>query len=176
MASKAGRDLWPYLEQARELLAVPAGAPGVQPGNLAAVESSISSLVTKHSGTQAAACGQYYLGSIAFYRGDYEGSIARFKEGIRSGKAEGVLALLLLKGEANSLEAKGDFAAAAVSYRKAAETAGPQLKSRLNFGEGRVLELSGKRTEAASLYRKTIKENPDSRIKDLIDIKLSRME
>ncbi len=172
--NKAGSDLWPHLEQARELLAAPAAE--VEAGKLAAVESSISSLVKKHSGTRAAACGEFYLGSIAFHRGDYEGGVARFREGIRSGKAEGILALLLREGLARSLEAKGDYAGAAASYREAAEAAGPRMKTRLRFGEGRVLELSGKKTESASLYRKIIEENPDSRIKDLIDIKLSRME
>ncbi|MBP2673783.1 MAG: hypothetical protein H6Q84_623 [Deltaproteobacteria bacterium] len=171
---KAGTDLWPYLEQAREILAAPAvGATG----DIAAVEQSIASLVKQHAGTRAALYGQCSLGSIAFSRGDYEGSAARFREGIQAGKDVGVVRFLLRKGLAASLEAKGDYAGAAASYREAAEAAGgPQLATQARFGEARALELSGKKKEAAALYRKIIEENPETRIKDQIDIKIAHME
>jgi len=171
--TKAGNEIWPYIEQAREMLASPSG---VDPGNLAAMEKSISSLAAKHSGTRAALYAKYYLGVLAFRRGDYDGSAAQFREGIKIGKDEGVLKYLLRNGVACSLEAKGDFTGAAASYRDAAESAGPGLKSQARFDEARVLELSGKKSEAVSMYRRIIDENPESIQRDLIDIKMARME
>ena len=169
----AGTEIWPYIEQARGLLASP---QGVDPGNLAAMEKSISSLAEKHSGTRAALYAKYYLGILAFRRGDYDGSAALFREAIRIGKDEGVLKYLLRNGVACSLEAKGDFPDSAASYREAAESAGPGLKAQAQYDEARVLELSGKKTEAVSVYRRVIDENPEAMQRDLIDIKMARME
>lgn len=170
---KAGSEIWPYIEQAREMLAVPAG---VDPGNMAAMEKSISSLAEKHSGTRAALYAKYSLGAIAFRRGDYDGSASLFREAIKIGKDEGVLRYLLRSGVGCSLEAKGDYAGAAASYRDAAEAAGPGLKANARFDEARALELSGKKTEAASVYRRINEEIPESIQRDLIDIKIAHME
>jgi tetratricopeptide (TPR) repeat protein len=170
---RAAAGIWPYLEQAREMMAAPSGEAS---GDIAAMEKTISSLAEKHSGTRAALYAQYYLGSIAFRRGDYEGSAARFREAIGNGKDEGVLRYLLRKGVACSLEGKGDFAAAAAAYRDAAEYAGPQMKVQALLDEARALGLSGKKAEAVSVYRQIVKENPDSVKKDLIEIKMAHME
>ncbi|MBE0603413.1 MAG: hypothetical protein IH611_07260, partial [Deltaproteobacteria bacterium] len=64
----------------------------------------------------------------------------------------------------------------AASYRDAAEFAGPGLKANARFDEARALELSGKKTEAASVYRRINEENPESIQRDLIDIKMAHME
>ncbi len=172
--SKAGAEIWPFLDQAREMLTAPAGAAA--PGGMADMEKSIASLAEKHSGTRAALYAQHYLGCIAFRRGDYEASAARFRDAIRTGKDEGVLKYLLRNGLASSLEAKGDFQGAAASYRDAAESAGPLLKAQARFDEGRALELAGKKADAAALYRKIVEENPETLQRDLIDIKTAHME
>jgi len=171
---KAGSELWPYMDRASEMLSAPAGD---ESGNLAAVAKSISDLVKKYPGTQAALYGRCVLGDIAFSQGDYDGSIARFREGIRTGKAKGVVRFLLRNGLAASLEAKGDYAAAAAAYREAADAAGGiQLKIDARFAEARVLELAGKKAEAVALYRAILEENPDPRIKEFVELKLAQME
>lgn len=171
--NRAGAEIWPFLDQAREMLAAPAGAA---PGSMDDMEKSIASLAEKHSGTRAALFAQHYLGCIAFRRGDYGASAARFRDAIGIGKDEGVLKFLLRNGLASSLEAKGDFQGAAASYRDAAETAGPGLKAQARFDEGRVLELAGKNAEAAAVYRKIVEETPETPQRDLIDIKIAHME
>lgn len=170
---KAASEIWPYLEQAREMMSAPAGAGSV---DMSAMEKSISSLADKYSGTRAGLYAQYYLGSIAFRRGDYDGSATRFRDAIKNGKDKGVLKYLLRKGVACALEAKGDLAGAAASYRDAAELGGPWMKAQARFDEARTLELSGKKSEAVSVYRRIIEENPESIQKDLIDIKMAHME
>jgi tetratricopeptide (TPR) repeat protein len=171
--NKASRDLWPYLDQARELLAGPSAA---DPGKLAELEQRISSQTALHPGTRAAVYGEYYLGSIAFHRGEFDKSVSRFREGVRSGKDEGILKYLLREGLGNALEAKGDYAGAVAAYRDAGAYADGELKVQSQVSEARVLALSGKRTEADELYKQILRENPKSRIRDLIDFKLSRRE
>jgi len=169
--SKAGLELSASLDAVRQTLAAPAlvGPPS-------AVEASLESVAEKYSRTQAGAQAQYYLGCLAFHRGDFDKSIERFRAGIRVGKKDGVLAYLLRNGVASSLEAKGEFAAAAASYKEAAEFAGPEMKSRAQFGEARSLGLAGQKTQAVAVYRRIIEENPETPMKDLIGFMISRLE
>lgn len=171
--NQASRDLWPYLDQARAALSGPA-APA--PAKLAEMEQLIATHTAMHPGTRAAVYGEYYLGSIAFQRGEIDKSLSRFREAIGSGKAEGILRYLLREGLGSALEAKGDYAGAAAAYREAQEYADGELKVQSQVGEARVLALSGKKTEAEELYRKILRENPKSRIRDLIEYKLARLE
>ncbi len=167
---KAEAEIWPYLEQVQEMMSAQ------QTTGLNSLEKPIESLVTKYSGTGAAMYARYHLGSIAFHSGDYAKSATRFREAIESGKDKGVLKYLLRRSLAASLEATGNYAEAASSYREAAKFGGQWMKAQAQFDEGRVLELSGKKVEAAAVYRKIIEENPESPQKILIDVKLVRME
>lgn len=171
--NKAARDLWPYLDQARDALSVP---PDADPGKLADLERSIATRAETYPGSRASVYAEYYLGSIAFRRGDFERSASRFREGIRIGKDEGIMKYLLRDGVGRALEAKGDYAGAAGAYREAAGVAEEQMKVQSQVAEARVLALSGKKADAVSLYRQILKENPESRLRDLIDFKLAQME
>ncbi|MEW6721524.1 MAG: tetratricopeptide repeat protein [Thermodesulfobacteriota bacterium] len=170
---KAAGAIWPLLEEARNFLESP---PGADNAALMALEGKIASLAKEHSGTRASAYAHYYLGSLAFRRGDYAGSLFRFHEGIRTGKAQGVLRFLLRNGVANALEAKGDYAGAASAYREAADAAGPAMKTDALFGEARVLGLSGRKAEAVAVYRHILKENPETGMKDMIEFMIARLE
>jgi tetratricopeptide (TPR) repeat protein len=171
--TQASRDLWPFLDQARELLSGPS-AP--EPAKLAELEERIATRTEAHRGTRAAVYGEYYLGSIAFHRGELDKSISRFREGIRTGKDRGILRYLLREGLGNALEAKGNYAEAAAAYREAEAYADAELKVQAQVSEARVLGLSGKKDEAKALYQRILRENPKSRIRDLIDFKLTRLE
>jgi predicted TPR repeat methyltransferase len=83
---------------------------------------------------------------------------------------------LLREGIASSLEAKGDFAAAAPAYRDAAAVAEANMKTQSRMGEARVLGLVGKKTEAMALYRLILKENPETPLRDLVEIQLAQSE
>jgi tetratricopeptide (TPR) repeat protein len=116
----------------------------------------------------------YYLGSIAFFRGNYDLAISQFRAGIGIGKEAGILRYLLRQGIASSLEAKGDFGAAAVAYRDAGAVAEADMKTQSRLGEARVLGLAGKKAEAAALYRLILKETPETPFRDLIEIQLAQ--
>ena len=171
--NRSARDLWPTLDRAQGLLQAPLAA---DPSKLAALERFLQGHVSGHPDTRATVYSLYYLGSIAFNNGNYDLAISRFRAGIATGKDVGIMRYLLRQGIASSLEAKGDFAAAAAAYRDAVAVAGPEMKTQSMMGEARVLGLAGKKTEAAALYRLILKETPETPLRDLVEIQLARTE
>lgn len=169
---KAARDLWPHLSQARELLQTPQEA---DPQQLARLEELLTAHVEAYTGTRSAAFARYYLGSIAYLRGDYEQSAARFLSALSSGGGEDtVMEFLIREGYAQALEAKGDAAMAAQAYRDTAAQATGELRTQAWMGEARALTALGQEAEAAALFRKILEENPDSPLRPYIELRLSR--
>ena len=171
--NKSARDLWPTLNRAQALLQAPSEA---EPSQLAAIEQFLQGHVSRHPNTRASVYSLYYLGSIAFSRGNPDLAITQFRAGLATGKAAGIMKYLLQEGIASSLEAKGDFAAAAVAYRDAGADVGADMKTQSRLGEARVLGLAGKKTEAAALYRLILKETPETPLRDLVEIQLAQTE
>ena len=171
--NKSAGDLWPTLNRAQELLQAPFAA---DPSQLATVEQFLQGHVSRHPNTRSTVYSFYYLGSIAFFRGNPDLAITQFRSGIATGKEAGILRYLLRQGIASSLEAKGDFAAAAAAYRDAGAVAEADMKTQSRLGEARVLGLSGKKTEAAALYRLILKETPETPLRDLVEIQLAQTE
>lgn len=169
--NKSSRELWPMLNRAQDLLQAPFAA---DPSQLATVEQFLEGHVGRHPNTRAAVYSMYYLGSIAFSRGNYDLAITRFRAAIATGKEAGVLIYLLRQGIASSLEAKGNFEAAAAAYREAGSVSDAEMKTQSRLGEARVLGLAGKKTEAAALYRLILKESPETPFRDLIEIQLAQ--
>ena len=170
---KSARDLWPTLNRAQELLQASFAA---DPSQLATIEQFLQGHVSRHPNTRATVYSLYYLGSIAFFRGNHDLAITQFRAGIATGKGAGILRYLLRQGIASSLEAKGDFAAAAAAYRDAGAVAETVMKTQSSLGEARVLGLAGKKTEAAALYRLILKETPETPFRDLVEIQLAQTE
>lgn len=171
---QAAAEIWPYLKQARLIMEEPTG---VKPESLTAVEQTISSLVSKYKGTKTAFFAQYFLGNIAFARGDYEASVSRYNEAIKkTGRKDRLMIFLLNTGAGSSMEANGDYAGAAEAYGRAADSADSAMRTIAQLDKGRVLELADKKSEAIALYRKIVEDNPESTQKDLIDIKIARIE
>jgi hypothetical protein len=50
------------------------------------------------------------------------------------------------------------------------------MKTQSMMGEARALGLSGKKTEAAALYRLILKETPETPLRDLVEIQLAQSE
>jgi len=170
--NKSAQDLWPMLNRAQELLQAPIAA---DPSQMATVEQFLQGHVGRYPNTRATVYSLYYLGSIAFYRGNYDLAITQFRAGIATGKEAGILRYLLRQAIASSLEAKGDFEAAAAAYREAGAVAGTDMKTQSRLGEARVLGLAGKKTEAAALYRLILKETPETPLRNLVEIQLAQI-
>ncbi len=171
--NKSARELWPTLNRAQDLLQAPFAA---DPSQLAVVEQFLQGHVGRHPNTRATVYSLYYLGSIAFVRGNYDLAISQFRAGIATGKEAGILRYLLREGIASSLEAKGDFVAAAAAYRDAGGVAEAGMKTQSRLGEARVLGLAGKKSEAAALYRLILKETPETPLRELVEIQLAQTE
>src|SRR3990170_1010823 len=86
--NKSSRDLWPTLTRAQELLQSPVTA---DPSQLASVEQSLQGHVSRYPNTRSTVYSLYYLGCIAFSRGNYDLAISQFRAGIATGKAAGIL-------------------------------------------------------------------------------------
>jgi predicted negative regulator of RcsB-dependent stress response len=170
---KATRDLWPHLNRARDLLQAPSVADDEKLGRL---EQFLTYHVNTHPGSSASVYARYYLGSIAFLRGNFDLSAAQFRAAIATGKDTELMRFLIRQGLAETLEAKGDFAAAFEAYREAAGAAGADLRTEALLGQARTASLSGRKQEAASLYRRILTENPGARGNELIEIKLAQLE
>ncbi|MBE0605745.1 MAG: tetratricopeptide repeat protein [Deltaproteobacteria bacterium] len=171
--NKSSRELWPTLDRAQQLLQDPYAA---DPSGLAAVEQFLQGHVSRHPNTRATVYSLYYLGNIAFHRGNYDLAATQYRAGIATGKEAGIMKYLLREGIASSLEAKGDFPAAAEAYRAASAVAETDMKAQSRMGEARVLGLAGKKTEAMALYRLILTETPETPLRNLVENQLAQSE
>jgi len=171
--NKATRDLWPHLNRAREVLQAPSAADEEK---LARLEQFLTVYLNVHPGAAASVYARYYLGSIAFLRGNYDLSAAQFRAASKESKVGEIMPFLLRTGLAQALEAKGDFGAAMEAYREAAAAAGGELRAQAQMGQARAMSLSGRKQEAAALYRQILVGTSDPRTKELIEIKLAQAE
>jgi tetratricopeptide (TPR) repeat protein len=173
--AKANRDLWPHLIQAQDVLRSPGG--GADGERLDSLERFLAAQAERHAGTEAAVFARYYLGSIAFLRGHYDRSAEQFRSAIAGGKPKGtVMDFLLREGLAQTLEAKGDAENAQKAYGEAAAFATGEFLTQARIGQARALATLGRAQEASEIFRKILAENPDTPLKELIQIQLSRLE
>ena len=171
--NKASQELWPHLNRARQILQSPETAGAEQ---LARMEQLLIAYVNVHPKAKAVVYARYYLGSIAYLRGDYGLSEAQFRAAIQAGDAEEIMPYLLRKGLAQALESKGDYAGAATAYREAAAATGGALRTQAQIGQARTTELAGRKQEAVALYRQILTEAADPQTKEFVELKLARAE
>jgi len=170
--AKATATLWPHLNKAREFLQAPTAADA---DKLASLEQFLASHVQMHPSSKAALYARYYLGSIAYTRGNYDMSIHWFRAALEGTKDLPEMAYLVRTGLGQALEAKGDPAAAASAYKDAGDSASGELRVEARMAQARTLLLLGRRDDAAAIYRAVVTENPDSPQKELAELKLSRI-
>ncbi len=169
---QATATLWPHLNRAREYLQTPSAADAEK---LARLEQFLAAHVAAHPKTKAALYARYYMGSIAFLRGNYDTSVSQFRTALQDVKDQPDMAYLVRTGLAQAYEAKGDMAAAAAAYKDAADASSGELRAEARMGQARTLLLQGRRDDAAAVYRAVIAENPESPQKELAELKLSRI-
>ena len=81
---------------------------------------------------------------------------------------------LVRQGLAQALEANGDLPGALAAYRDASSHSTGELRTQPWMGEARVLTAMGKQAEAIERYRGILRENPDSPMRELIEVRLSQ--
>ena len=170
--TKATRDLWPHLNRAREFMEAPTAADAEK---LERLEQFLASYIGIHPQAKATVFARYYLGSIAYLRGNYGLSATQFQAALARGDDKGLMSFLLRHGFAQALEARGDAAAAMNAYRDAAGVSTSELRAVALEGEARMLASMGKKQEAAALYRSILAENPETPMKALIQLRLQQL-
>lgn len=171
--AKATESLWPHLNKAREFLQAPTAADAEK---LARIEQFLAAHLNAHGKkTRASLYARYYLGSIAYSRGNYDMGIVWFRDVVGDAGKEPEMAYLARIGMAQSLEAKGELGGAAAAFREAGDAASGALRAEARLGQARTLLLQGRRDEAVAVYRAVIAENPDTPQKELAELKLSRL-
>lgn len=168
----ATSDLWPHINRVREFMA---SSEAGDKEKLQLLDQALQVNLQKAPRSLASVYARYYLGSLAFDRGEYDLAASRFREALSIGKGDGTLLYLLRLGVAQSLEGKGDFAAAGNAYREALAGMGGELSLQAKMGEARCLLATGKRTEAASLLKEILTANPPTGIRERVELLLSRL-
>ncbi len=169
---KATQDLWPHLNRAREFLLAPAQADEEK---LARLEQFLTAHVNLYPDRRAAVYARYYLGSIAFLRGNYDLSAGQFRQAVAGEKeTAGLMPYLLRLGLAQAMEAKGDPASAEAYGEAAARAPGREMRVQAQLGQARSLAASGRGPEAVSVYRSILQENPETPYRDLVEIQIAR--
>lgn len=170
--AKASGDLWPHLNRAGDLLR----APGeTDPQTLVQLEQFLTSYVSLHPQPKTTLFARYYLGSIAYLQGNFAQSAAQFRAAMDlAGNEESIMPFLVRQGLAQALEAKGDLPGALAAYRDASSHSTGELRTQPWMGEARVLAAMGKQAEAIERYRGILRENPDSPMRELIEVRLSQ--
>ena len=98
----------------------------------------------------------------------------RAARGALPGRVGSVWRSRVRPGLAQALEAKGDLPGALAAYRDAAAHSTGELRTQPWMGEARVLAAMGKQSEAIERYRSILRENPDSPMREVIEIRLSQ--
>jgi len=83
---------------------------------------------------------------------------------------------LLREGIASSLEAKGDFAAAAVAYRDAGADVGADMKTQSPAGRGARPWTRRKKNRGGGAVPPDPQGTPETPLRDLVEIQWRRTE
>lgn len=169
---RATQDLWPHLNRAREFLQAPTAADA---DKVARLEQFLVAYVGMHPNANATVYARYYLGSIAGMRGNYAASASHFRAAIDQRKDKGLISFLLRTGLAQALESKGDYPGAMEAYRDAASVSTNEMREQAVEGEARMLAALGKKKDAEALYRSILTGNPESPLKNIIELRLQQL-
>jgi predicted negative regulator of RcsB-dependent stress response len=169
----ATADLWPHINRVQEFLS---SSEAGDREKLRMLDQALQLNMQKAPTSLASVYARYYLGSMAFDRGEYELAASRFRDGLAVGKGDDTLKTLLRLGLAQSLEGAGDCAGAIASYRDAMQgTAGGGLGIQAKLGQARCLEASGKSAEAAVVLKEILASDPPPGVRERVELSLSRV-
>jgi predicted negative regulator of RcsB-dependent stress response len=127
----------------------------------------LEEVLSQFPGTDAAVTAGVWLADAQFHLGKLDEAAAGYEEYLKASPKGTPLRTLALESLGYVYEAKKDFDKALDAFdRMSKEAAGEPNKARAELHRGRVLELQGKKQEAAAAFRKvkdTWKEAPASR-------------
>ncbi|MBS2032079.1 MAG: tetratricopeptide repeat protein [Deltaproteobacteria bacterium] len=119
----------------------------------AAIASAMKEVIAKHPGTDAAHSALLPLGDAQLKLGQLDDAQRSYTEFVSGAGDDTAMRSLAELGLAKVAEAKKDYAAAATAYETLQRDAPHSfLKDRAALGKARMLELQGKKQDAANAY------------------------
>lgn len=119
-----------------------------------ALAAALKDVIAKHPGTEAARDAELALGDAQLKLGQLDDAQKSYQGFVQAGSDDPQLRALAELGLAKIAEIKKDYAGAAAAYETLQRDAPHQfLKDRAALGKARMLELSGKKQEAAAAYQ-----------------------
>jgi predicted negative regulator of RcsB-dependent stress response len=127
------------------------------PKTVEAMEQAIS----EYRATSAGIMGSIALGHLFLEKGDWQKAETLFAGLTEESDLTPDLVPLAWHGLGKAREGLKKYAEAAEAYADAARLGGAGLKSLFTYDQARALNLAGNKEQAASLYRRLIKDYPD---------------
>ena len=137
--------------------------------------STLNKLVENYGGTKKGKKGLYYLANAHFLSKDFDEAERNFRKFLDESNDRD-LRVSALAGIAACQEERGDFSAAAETYKEAAEQYEDGFMAAQNlYDSARCFSLSGKTREAAGILTKLIENYSSSQIKNEAEILLAEL-
>lgn len=112
--------------------------------------------------SDAAHSARYYIADAQFQLGNYDAAISNYEGYLASAQQGSPLKVLALEGLGYSYEEKKDYAKAADAFARMKQEAGESYKDRAAYHQARMLELEGKKEEAAAAFQQIKVDFKDS--------------
>lgn len=161
------------LKEEHAQAAYEAALVSVASGNLPLAESDLRKLVTRYSGTNAAAEGAMALAKLDYQRGKYQDGV-RFLEGVNSYGGPLRFDIRVLEGV--GYEGAGNWAAAAHVYQQAADAARFDAdRAQAQAMAARALQAGGNPQAAARIWQK-LADDPKSGYQGEAKIRLGELQ
>ncbi|MFN7134187.1 MAG: tetratricopeptide repeat protein [Myxococcales bacterium] len=120
----------------------------------------------KFGGSEAAKTATLYYGDAQFQLGQFDKAIESYEAFLKNPTGGNATKVLALEGLGYAYEAKKDYAKASEAFGRMKSEAGEGFKDRAAYHQARLLELQGKKEEAAAAYQQIkvdFKDSPTTR-------------
>jgi TolA-binding protein len=137
----------------------------------------LSNLVKNYGSTYSGKLGRFYLANAFFQNKDYDNAKTNFEKFVSGFSGDSHFLAAAQGGAAACLEQKGQYAAAAEAYEKAADRYDEAvLAPQFLFKAARSYELAGQKAKSITMYKRVMEKYPKSPEKDDAQTQLSLLE
>jgi len=137
----------------------------------------LSNLVKNYGRTTSGKLGRFYLANAFYQNKDYDNAMANYEKLVSGLSGDEHFLAAAQGGVAACLEQKGQQAAAAAAYEKAAERYDESiLAPQFLFKAGRCYALAGQKAKAKAMYESVVTKYPKAPEKEEAQMQLAMLE
>lgn len=134
-------------------------------------------LVESYGGTKSGRIGKFFLATAHYNLKEYEFGESNFRKFLSKGVKDPLMCSSAMSGIAACLEQQGNFAEAAIQYKKAAEKYPEEIiVSSALFNSARCYIQAEQNQTAKTLFKKIIADYPDSDEAEKAKVQLAMLE